>query len=564
MTSGASDQWGLSRRADWRFLLPGASSQPVTHVLLVGERQTTTAADTREPDAESGQESGAESGAESNEEHPLVADGWAAHVSVDLNTIPAELPPPDLVVVWPGAAVESAVAFAADAATVVVKLDRGWRSRLERIRALRAAGFEPRDHYLVTPNLAEAKRYVSLDRSDAIGWLLAPPPPVAGTAGRLRRFGHRLVISAVSNAVSVAASIPMLAAVVGGATHGLVIASRGGHRPNTSDGAEPPPVLMTSGHDEGSRAVLVDLDHQPGDSPTVTKLSPRPRYNGNADAEADVIGDLRMRMHGDRAANAERLLPEIETTVEVGRLRGTRERYAGRWTASDLGNRVPNGRVPMLHRVLSAIDDFTLATAAEPVPWSDQLFTEHVTDLFDRYRTITGPAENLDALQAALAERSADLAGVPFPTAQRHYDLGPWNVVVNDDGDRLTIIDWELTPPRTPGRPGPAGADQLYFTKYWLHLAMESTSIDDELTAFPFIAGRPQAAAADAVAESLTRLHLDRRFVPLVTTHVWLEKALYTAARRSDADGTPGDAGSATRYLTTLAARRDELLAFWA
>jgi hypothetical protein len=110
------------------------------------------------------------------------------------------------------------------------------------------------------------------------------------------------------------------------------------------------------------------------------------------------------------------------------------------------------------------------------------------------------------------------------------------------------------------GQAGLGGADQLYFAKYWLHIALETGSVDEELLAFTFLGGAPQASAARALEDSLSRLGVDRRFVPLLTVHLWLETALYTATRRAEHGGDPG---SAARYLEALAARRSELMQFW-
>ena len=159
-----------------------------------------------------------------------------------------------------------------------------------------------------------------------------------------------------------------------------------------------------------------------------------------------------------------------------------------------------------------------------------------------------------------------------MPIVDRHFDLGPWNVVVSPDSS-LTVIDWELGPPRTTEQTGPAGADQLYFAKYWLHIALDTQSVEAELTGFPFLAPGgplrsdhlngsvdPRRTAQLALLDSLSRLGLAPAFMPLLTAHVWVEAALYTIERRRALGIEPGSPG---RYLDAVARNVDQLMAFW-
>lgn len=534
-------QRGVGQRADWRFLIKARS---IKHLLLAGQAAA--------KDAVEGQT------------HFLEADGFADRVSI--NGISGDqTSAPDVVVIGLGADVGAALAFAAPVATVVLELGRDPIGRFRRVRALRSAGFELTAVYLVTPDLTAPKRYVALAKAEAIQWLLLPPPPLPGTRTGLRRTASHLLVRTVSKMVSKLASVPSLSALAGVGTQGLVVANRGSSLLTTAAGLtdEPPQILMTSGHDEGSRAVLVSLPTEwtPG---TVTKMSPRPRYNSNADAEAEVIDAVRSQIVSSGSSDAADLLPTIEPAIADGGLRGAKESYAGRWTATDLCNRVVASRTPVLREVLDAIDRFSLATVSKTAPWTAELFDEYIGDLLVQYRETIGWSKTLEAFAVAMADRSNQMLGEPIPLVLRHYDLGPWNVVFSDSqagGSKdLTIIDWELAPPRRIGQVGLGGADQLYFTKYWLHIAMETRSVDEELEAFEFVAGASQNIAATALTHSLDRLVINRRFVPLLAAHLWLEAALYTKDRRAENGGDPG---SPARYVEALARRRVEVLQFW-
>ncbi|MGH1487985.1 MAG: hypothetical protein ACRBK7_01105 [Acidimicrobiales bacterium] len=551
------EQQGVGLRADWRFLLPNGSAR---HLLLTGS----AAADSGAPGT--------------GELHFLQSDDWAEQVSV--HQVPSDATAPEVVVIGLGQPPAGPLAAAAENATVVLELDGGPLGRIRRARALQAAGFTTTAQYLVTPDLARAKRYVSLSDAEAIRWLLSQPPPVPGARRGLSRATVGLGIRTISAAVAKLASIPVISALAGAGAQGLAIATRAQPQRQTVDAASDlPRILMTSGHDEGSRAVLVSLASERLER-TVTKMSPRPRYNSNTETEAEVIRSVRtlinrsgssdasysssssssVTVSSSGPARADSLLPVIKPPVVLGQLRGSQEAYAGRWTATDLCNRAPDSRQHVLTTVLGAIDELCLATVTEIVPWSAELFDRYLGDLFDRYRAEIGWSSTLEVFSATLTERSDTLAGHSIPLVQRHYDLGPWNVVFDDDGEGLTVIDWELAPPRTIGQAGLGGADQLYFSKYWLHIAMGTESVDDELQAFEFVTGAKQAAAAKGLTESLDRLGIDRRFAPLLAGHLWLEVALYTAARRAENGGDPG---SPARYVETLASRRAELLQFW-
>lgn len=528
-------------RPDWRFLLP---SGPRRHLLVVGEA--------------------------GRRWQFLVEDEWVERLTTTVDDAARSVVEPDIVVVDGDVDPAPALAVAGPHALAVLALGRRPTERARRVGALTGAGFAIRARYLATPNLAQATRLVPIDRPDALRWLLAPPPPVAGVDTGLRRRLQSGAVEAGAGLLGLGArrAEARLSSLFGAGAEGLVVAERSSGSTNTA-----PPILMTSGHDEGSRAVVVD---PPGDGRTgrVIKIAPRPRYNRNVEAEVDVIAATRNRLGPDLAE----VLPSILDTVEVDGLIASVEGYGGRWTVADLCHRVPAARAPMLERLLALADRLAAATVdAEAGPWTADRFDQLIGNRFDQLADLAPRSPSLTALRVQLAERSRSLEGVELPMVQRHYDLGPWNVVVSDDGTALTIIDWELAPPRVLGAAGPAGADQIYAVKYWLHAAMATESMTDELSAFEFLdpargtgsrntdqAPDPRPMAAAALRRSLTRLAVDPRFVPLLTVYTWLEKALYTAARRAGSAGSTGpDPGPALAYLTVLARHRTELLDFW-
>ncbi|MGI9598432.1 MAG: hypothetical protein ACR2QK_19865, partial [Acidimicrobiales bacterium] len=528
-------------RADWRFLTPGAGR---SHILIV-ER--------------------AETGLRSSSWQWLVDDGWTDQVSRRNGSGPGpeierdEAGRPDVVVVKAGASLDAGLAEAPDHATLIIELAKGWPALLWPARAkAAAAGFDAARLYLVTPGLDSPRRFTPLHRTEGLRWLLGPPP--GESTSKIRSLaidlGGRLLRSRLG---------PMFG--------DLLLVATADRRPSGESMTTIPAdcgdsVLMTSGHDEGSRAVLVPLTDDGAEPHEVVKIASRPAFNRNIDLEVEMIRSLRAEVDGStpRPPNGGHRvvdhLPRVLETFDVGPLRASREAYAGRWTASDLGFRRPKTRADILNRVLDATTELALATHRSTEPWSAELFDRYLRHPFGRYVDADGWSAPLVDLLADLEQRSDEVLGRPMPLIGRHYDLGPWNVVFGSD-DRLTIIDWELAPPRSADDDGLAGADHLYFAKYWLHIWLGTESVEDELSAFEFLAEAGpgvdhRATVATALADHFDSLGIDHGLVPLIACHTWIEKALYAGARNGAAEPD-----RANRYLEGLAEHRQLLFDHW-
>lgn len=526
----------------------------------------------------------------------LVDDGWTDDVrfldpytsasSQSGNTLKG-----DVILVRSTQSLALAVAAALPTATIVVEMGRGrqpiWRTRSELTRA----GFTEQRVYLATPNLDRPLRLTPLADANGMRWLVS----------LLRSKGRRraAALDRLSGPAAAVLRTP-IGSLVG---NRLMIATR--RAPNSSSqsavarpgldhllGSDVPDsectdsectdaVLMTSGHDEGSRVVLLPLAPGASEPSWVMKISARPAFNRNVDDEVAVITSIRDAIDASDRDNV--ALPQVSTVFDHGLLRGSKERYAGRSTAADVCYHSPGRQREVLERVMAAMTDLHLAAEFQSGgdPWTADQFNRLVQAPFDRYCQLMGPQSKLSLLVADLVERSEQLIDRPLPQVQRHYDLGPWNVVF--DHDRLTIIDWERAEPRTLSGTGPAGADLLYFAKYWLHIALGTASVDDEVNAFEFLddpdtgsrtgeqseLANARSAATEVIATQLERLGVNRGFVPILAMHLWLEKALYTIARRqvgaevTAVDSDAADPGDAARYLEVLALHRIRLLDHW-
>jgi len=558
-------QVGIGRRADWRHLLP---PRP----------------------AEAGRALAILSGLGPAEDWRwLVDDGWADRVEDRLPEAGAATGPAakaDVIVLGPAPAVElerqldDAVAALADGGALCLLVAGGkspvTASRHLRLsRRLRRLGCSTVRRHVAMPDAASAKRFIPLDHPGGLGWLAGPDPAldVAALPPSRRRLRD-------------------LAGRAGGVTPHLI-----GDLVLVATAADPTDwpeaVVVTSGFDEGSRTVLLPFDGPDATRPTaVIKVASRPGYRANGEREHRLLQVIHPRVEPAG------LVPEPLDSIEVDGLPAVVESYAGRWTATDILNEQTGlaERSALLEVLLGSVTSLN-RTGLGTERWNDDGFEANIGRWFDDLDRIEGPSPSRVAFRAALGARSDQLVGHDLPVGLRHFDLGPWNLVLADTPSGgspgaglveahspVTAVDWELAPPREVAF-GPIGTDQLYLCKYWLHIAQGCRSVADEQSAFAFLAkadtGGPwtggttgagdgadepdDAEAARRVAKTAVTamaadIGLPLGFLPLLEASVWAEAASYTARRRR---GNGGDGGSPARYLATLARHRVELLDAW-
>ncbi len=548
-------QQGVGRRADWRHLIDHRSSRS----------------------GRSGRDLTMLGLGPAEDWQWLIDDGWARSVRTDL-------PGPgeggfDVAVIGPAAlranpdvvaraeAVVTGGASMVRQSSVIVLIDRVRRPRRGAghrsvVEMLQRSGAVDVRRFLALPDVEAAKRYIPLDHPGGPSWLAGPIPALPQARFPRSRAALRELIRRVA---------PVAPELLGGV---VVVATAG--RPSTRgrDDDRETAVVITSGFDEGSRTVV--LPFGPDGRPRhVVKITARPAYQGNAEREHRLLSDLQPRV--DRPG----LIPTPLGRTDDGGRHAVTESYAGRWTVSDVLNeqRSLEAQIGLLGPCLEAITELARIPApGEPELgseiWGQDAFDALIGRWFDRLDEIEGPSAMRAALRRSLIERSRAMDGQALPMGVRHFDLGPWNMVLADAADgrgieagrsAITVVDWELAPPREIAA-GPVGADHLYFTKYWLHIANRCRSIEDEQSAFAFLAADASettsgvGAAKAALKGSAANLGLSVGLLPLLEAHVWAEAACFTSQRRRDRGG---DGGSPARYLDTLARRRVALLEAW-
>ena len=541
---------GIGRRADWRHLLPPRPADAPPRKLAVLTDL---------------------GGAE--DWRWLVDDGWVERVDTVVPPASSGDGSPgrsaDVIVLGPASAselvgrIESAArALAPDGALCL--LIAGGRSpaavgsHRRLLRALRRHGLPAARRHLAVPDLAGATgatRYVPLDHPGGLAWLAGPDPALEAAALPPTRRRQRDLIGRVGGRT------PELLGDV-------VLVATAEERP-----AWPSAVVLAGGADETSHTVVL-----PFDGPTVTrpssvvKVAARPANRASGMREHRLLSVIAPRVEPVG------LVPEPGEPIEVDGLPAVVERYAGRWTAADILAEQSSlaERSAVLEALIASVTDLN-RTGLGTERWSEGGFETHVGRWFDTLDGTEGPSAARAALRADLADRSADFVGLDLPVGLRHFDLGPWNLVLadaphdapHDDPGRslVTAVDWELTPPREMAF-GLIGSDHLYLAKYWLHIAMGCRSVDEEQAAFAFLAseadladGAARAVAKETLAGVAETIGLPTGFLPILEASVWAEAACSTSRAPRRRGG--GDRGSPLRSLDTLARRRVDLLAAW-
>ena len=217
----------------------------------------------------------------------------------------------------------------------------------------------------------------------------------------------------------------------------------------------------------------------------------------------------------------------------------------------------PDEQTRRLRQVGTWLSDIHEATR-RPGRWDGEAHERWILQTTNRARSeleLTGPVEQfLGRLEAA----SRALVGLELPTVRRHFDLGPWNIIVTENG--LGVVDWEYGRSRSTDGFGLPLCDLEYFVKYWLHSAAQARDLDDEISLFHCIhdgqgrrTQRLLAAARSEIYRSCIATGVDRRFVPVLGAYEWIEQAVNRADRSRTLGGGANRLASAHRYLSVLA-----------
>lgn len=538
-----SQKTGL-RRADWRFLLPAPESV-FQHLVLLGGP-----ADLPER---------------------IIESGIARRVSV---TLPAD-GFADAIAVLSDAQVQfrDAASCLMPGGALYYEVDRRSPAHLGTTPRqvqnwLRRVGLTPIGVYWAAPDFANCRRYIPLDSPEALQWYLSTLF-VAGTSfHRLLEIGLRLY-PGNQRFASIAPCFAVTA--IADATQVGVAPSVLGHLsfPTELKSQNLHPVVLTSGQDDGSRVVILPFESGNRQPTAVIKVATNTGFNRNTEWEQATLTEVRSLLNG----NMRRTIPRPLGLLHYGELAVGIESYAhgnpllvtsGRWHASF------QQQTDDLRLAANWLYEFHQQIHFGRMSWGETAIERWIETPLTAYAQTFGLTAGEKRLFTEARNRAWCLAGATLPLIWMHYDFGPWNLYRNQN--EFTVIDWEFGRNRERDRLGPALYDLLYFVTYWNHVVQHINSEAAELQGFCrlFI----QADCADkysnisrqVIADYMTALDIDRRFLPLLLVYMWVDQALIRYARKQALGEIQTDARAGNRsigYIAVLARHVEQLFAGW-
>ena len=523
------------RRADWRFLLPAPVGDKFRHMVVLGGPSGLAAR--------------------------LVEIGAAARVST---RVPVRDSADALVLL-----ADSRTTLAATAQCLAPEGVLYWEVEHRGLSTLRGAGWIERQLrrtglqsvglYWVSPDFAEARRYLPLDHDAAVEWFFATQF-IASTPGRI---GLEVLVRAARliGDQALATLVPCCS----------VVATRLGREPGpmlafadlpqlpalTRPGTRA--VLFTSGQDEGSRVVLLPFAPEASAPAVVVKIARLPGFTGHTEQEQTTLTELRSGVdsglrrslpepRGAFGSGAHRVFLE---TVMPGRVLAA---STGRWRASAAR------QISDLRMATEWLARFHLATLRRRVRWDENEVNRCLEPRLDEYARAFGLEPEERTLFAAVRERARSLIGEQIPIVWSHNDFGPWHLYRS--GAEVGVIDWEFGGHELSERWGLPLCDLAYFASHWIYLARGAEDDGRRLQAFRdlFLGKSGTDPRCDAVrlclADYLRQLQIHGDFFPLLLVYTWVDRAVDRFGRQASL-GALGASARANNgfasYVETLA-----------
>ena len=406
------------------------------------------------------------------------------------------------------------------------------RTRLARLRvtpaygraALRRHGMTPIESYWVTAGANGPSMHVPLSRDGAVGWYFAVHH---GPSSRVRRILGRVLRSlAQGRAGRLERIVPVFAITARRAGPEGVEAAQGVTALAAADvpvwavAGDARPIMLGGGEGPWSRVVLLPFGRGADRPAGVIKVARSSAYEGGLAAEQRALSSLRATV----PASIRTSLPEPLGLVRVLGQSGSAETYrpgasiAARSTRFDLRRATRRGDLERAASWLRALHDATASGSVSPGPSGLD-----VGGLIDRYLQVFDRDETEDRLFGRLRAAVAD-NDRPVQRVMRHRDFGPWNVLVDTDG-QLSVIDWEVA------GPGPPLVDLVYFVAHWSWIvAASSSGSEDARLLRRLVAGDPAGwytkAGRSVIARHARGVGLAADQVAVLFAWTFVEQAL--------------------------------------
>ncbi len=426
-------------------------------------------------------------------------------------------------------------------------------------RRLGRAGLKPVSLHACLPGFAECKLYLPLDVPHALPWYLRSLFPSDSMFRRL--LAAALALWTRGDGRRASALVPWYAIM---SVPAPAIRTRPGilEHPGLSAHVGGPDVRTVMLTDAGNRVALLPFEASERDPRVVLKVPKVPQVNDRTENEHARLRELR---EGLPAPLADRM-PRPLALVQRAGLDISAESYLpGRSLVASSGAwaRSWRERSKDLQGAARWIADFHRNAEIRRGSWDRRTREEWVKKPTDDYRDAFGTEAAEDRLFSAWAAFADDLDGVSFPLVWQHRDYNVWNIFRSDTG--ISVIDWE------GAQPGVPLCDLLHFVIHWHETVRGLKSDDDRLRGFRelFLTGsrrpsvrRISAAVTDAVDLYLDQMDLDRRLVPPLLLHTWVELALRRRRQQVDMGEDRDDPRDGNRnfpYVELLASRADQL-----
>lgn len=507
---------GSIRRVDWRFLLPAVNGrpQPTEHLVVLGGPYLST--ELLEEAGVAGQVSRM-----IPTDHPVDAIA----ILVDAFT-------PDIV--------RQAAASLVPGGVLYCEINRTraatWRLSPNAMqRLLLGLALNTQSVYWPAPNFAGSKRYIPLDESSsALRWYfenLYNP----GTT-RLEFIRRAIQIGTRRRSECFGGMIPWYSIIARAGPFGpskpAIFSSLNGVIDVPGDCQ---PLLVTSGQDDASRAVLIPFDPRRSEPQVVVKISRLAQFNANVLNEQQSLRDLHTRLD----ARTRLAVPRPLGTFRFGNLAGGIESPAtgqplsvssGRWGVSPIEQFVD------LDVVTTWLIAFHRQTRLAPTSQGSGEFRRRFQYLARMYTSGFDATLNERRLFQHIQTRAEELAEIPLPAVWQHNDFGPWNLYRH--GSDLMVIDWELGLGPGTDREGPPLSDLLYFVTHWSFVARHRFGRENEVRGFHELFVEPDRAdpIINAIHLAITRylaeLQIQSDYLPLLLVNLWVERAVKRLERK--------------------------------
>lgn len=516
------------RRADWRFLLPGPPAQEFQHLVLLG---------------------GSPELAER-----LIEVGLTRRVSCSL---PMERLADAVVVLHdaPATAFNRAIDCLLPGGVFYCEVNRRQPDSLTRTpgrvyRSLLAKELTPTGLYWTMPDFDHCKRYLPMDVPGAFDWYLETLF-VSGTPWhRLLEIGLRLGLGRNSRRFAAFAPCFSVTAIAGTAENLAPSVLAHPALPLQLQNPKLRPLLLTSGQDDGSRVIVLPFAPGAPQPIAVLKVARLANFNTNTAREQVMMAELRSRL----SPSLRRTIPQPLGTFCYSRLRVGVESYAAGRSLLVSGLQWParlERRTEELRLAATWLGDFHQQAQISRLQWNDVEVGRWIERPLAVYTRAFGTTVAEEHLFAAVRRQARALVGASLPIVWQHNDFGPWNI--HRAGQALTVIDWEFSD-RQQDRFGPVLCDLLYFVTHWSYLARRLSGETAELRGFRELFCGPSVdevvtAARVVIAEYITRLDLDRRFLPLLLVYTWIQRALDRYERQKTLGELDENSRSGNRYV---------------